>query len=102
MYITKADLKKYGSTQGCAACAAIKGGINRSGILHNQECRARIEKAMQEDPGDQGRLKEQEEKETEKLARELEEGDKKARKAAEEAERKKERARSSARPRGRV
>ena len=49
MYIRKADLIKYGFTPGCKGCISSNRG--ESGVLHNKECRTRIEaRIQQEDP----------------------------------------------------
>ena len=45
--IRKADLEKYGYTVGCPGCrAANRGG---TAINHNEECRQRITKKLEED-----------------------------------------------------
>ena len=46
MYIQRKDIARYGATAGCEGCkAAVRGGEARN---HTEECRRRIEKAMQE------------------------------------------------------
>ena len=51
IYITRADMSrdKYGPTPGCKGCEAINRGLHGQ---HDERCRARIEKVIQEkDPG---------------------------------------------------
>ena len=66
-YLTKRDLLTYGYTQGCPACAAISGGFSRSGVVHSDECRKRLEEKLRNDPEGNKRLKRTEEKEIERL-----------------------------------
>ena len=42
-YITTRDLERYGYTQGCPACDAIRARMDRIGILHSPRCRERVE-----------------------------------------------------------
>ena len=56
VYLTKAILNKYGMTDGCVGCT--NAAIGGTGIAHSEECRKRIEKAMQEDHEDREKLKE--------------------------------------------
>ena len=49
-YITTRDLEKYGFTEGCPACDAIRAKTPRAGISHAPGCRERIEKAVSSDP----------------------------------------------------
>ena len=50
-YILRADLAKYGFSENCRACDEIrKGRVRTGGILHNPECRKRIEERMSADP----------------------------------------------------
>ena len=44
--INPADLKQFGYTVGCQGCEAVEIGGQRRG--HNEECRSRIEKALEE------------------------------------------------------
>ena len=54
-YVLKPDIRKYGYTAGCAGCDAIRAGAKRS-VVHNPECRLRIEGRMMEDPKGRARL----------------------------------------------
>ena len=53
MYIRAGvELKKYGYTEGCPACKIMQQGARHSqrrGLNHSEECRTRIEAAMEED-----------------------------------------------------
>ena len=75
-YLTKSDFAKYGYTKGCSACAAIAGGIGRTGIPHSEECRKRVEEKLKDDPKGKERLSATEEKEMEKIAKEIEKNEK--------------------------
>ena len=48
VYITPADLDKYGYTKGCRRCQLMREGKSAHGVRHEQRCRERIEKAMKE------------------------------------------------------
>eukprot|EP00435_Cladocopium_sp_Y103_P027107 s1055_g6.t1 len=50
LYITQKNLEKYGYTAGCPACASAQSGKRRPGTAHTAECRARLEKAVSDDP----------------------------------------------------
>ena len=49
------ELMKYGYTAGCAGCIAAVGGLDSRG--HTDECRRRIEAAMEADTADEGRVR---------------------------------------------
>ena len=46
LYITRQDIKDYKPSIGCRGCEAVNRG--KSGIPHNERCRRRIEREMQE------------------------------------------------------
>ena len=48
--ITAKEIRKYGSTPGCPACAQLAAG-RPAKKGHNETCRRRIEQAMMDDPG---------------------------------------------------
>ena len=48
VYITKAILEKCGMTDGCMGCVASATG--HTAVVHNEECRQRIEGEMKRDP----------------------------------------------------
>ena len=53
LHVSRKAIAKYGATEGCAACTAIKRLGHRKGKLnhnHNEECRQRIIRLMTEDP----------------------------------------------------
>eukprot|EP00435_Cladocopium_sp_Y103_P040755 s116_g11.t1 len=50
LYIIQKNLEKYGYTAGCPACASALSGKRRPGTAHTAECRARLEKAVSDDP----------------------------------------------------
>ena len=56
VYLTKAILDKYGMTDGCPGCVATF--LGGTGLAHNEECRIRIEKRMQEDPDQRDKVRE--------------------------------------------
>ena len=58
--ITKQLLQKYGYTPGCKGCDAALGG--RDARAHDEECRERIEAAMEEDPEDNRRIRQRDER----------------------------------------
>ena len=69
-YILRADLAKYGFSENCRACEEVrKGRVRTGGVLHNPECRKRIEERMSSDPEAVERLDKSHERQTEKLAR---------------------------------
>ena len=69
--ITKEDVLKFGLAQGCPGCiAANRGG---TAINHNEECRARIEKALR-DAGSK-KMKDVDRRMDEALAKQLEKED---------------------------
>ncbi|CAK9097534.1 Retrovirus-related Pol polyprotein from transposon TNT 1-94 [Includes: Protease [Durusdinium trenchii] len=82
LYIRQADLEFHGYTGGYDACAAIREGRNRSGILHSEHCRKRVIEAL--GTTDVGRLRLEREKEKEELyiAKVIEEDDKKRKQEA--------------------
>ena len=56
VYITRATLSKFGMTDGCLGCTAS--AMGGTGHPHSEACRARIERAMREDPDQRLKLKE--------------------------------------------
>ena len=64
MQIRDRILKKYGYTEGCEGCSYKSAGL-RDQRGHNEACRQRIEKAMEEDEDDK-RIRERERKRKEK------------------------------------
>ena len=56
VYIRQEDLDTYGYTANCRRCRLMREGATGRGINHRPECRARIEKAMEE--ADDPRLRE--------------------------------------------
>ena len=78
-YLTKKDLQTHGYTKGCPACGAISGGFDRSGVVHNDECRKRLEGKLKEDPVGNERIQKTEQKANERIAEELERSDKRDR-----------------------
>ena len=56
VYITRATLARHGLTDGCVGCTSTF--LGRQALPHSETCRARIERAMREDPADRMRLKE--------------------------------------------
>ena len=60
--ITRKVLEKYDYTSGCAGCEATLEGRQWGGRDHTAECRARIERAMAEDPVDLRRILERDER----------------------------------------
>ena len=81
-YFTKSDFAKYGYTKGCPACAAIAGGIDRTGIPHSEVCRKRVEGKLKDDPKGKERLSATEEKEMERIAKEIEKKEKEKEKSS--------------------
>ena len=75
-YITARDLEKYGYTDGCPACDAIRAKMPRAGISHALGCRERIEKAVSSDPNRNSRFLRNEEKITTAVAQTVEQHDK--------------------------
>ena len=60
MYVRKADVEKYGNTSGCNGCTAALTGErwpNGRTIPHNNECRQRMGKLMENDEAGKSRLK---------------------------------------------
>ena len=51
VYITRADLERWGFTAGCRRCTLVRQGHRAQGIHHTRECRIRIEQALR-DAGD--------------------------------------------------
>ena len=49
------DFKKYGYTQGCRGCAWIEDGIGAR-VAHNEKCRDRMEKLLEEDEAGKHRI----------------------------------------------
>ena len=63
MRISKADLDVYGYDSSCQQCKyVIQWGRSRPGGKHSRECRARLMRAMADDPRGQERLKANEER----------------------------------------
>ena len=58
MYITQADVERYGGTEGCKACFAIHMKGNADGETHTTECRNRIMEMMKGDEVGQAKLDE--------------------------------------------
>ena len=56
MYVRKREIERYGETQGCPGCAAIKKG---KVATHSDTCRDRVKTAMLEDEEGRKRLKEE-------------------------------------------
>ena len=50
LYITQKNLEKFGYTAGCPACDSAQKGKRKPGSAHSAACRARLEKAVSEDP----------------------------------------------------
>jgi hypothetical protein len=75
VYITKKNLKEHGYTAGCPACDSTKAGHRGSGVAHTEECRTRLEAALQADPQQSARRERAEEKVNEWLAKKVEEND---------------------------
>ena len=84
-YITTRDLEKYGYTDGCPACDAVRAKTPRAGISHAIGCRERIEKAVSSDPNRNSRYLRNEERITTAVAKTMERDDKR-RSAAESGE----------------
>ena len=74
----KHELKDYGYTPGCSACEDTAAGKRKGGTLHSEECRARINKRIEEDQDKavQERAKEKRRKEDKKIAEMMEKADK--------------------------
>ena len=51
VYITRADLERWGFTAGCRRCTLVRQGHRAQGIHHTRGCRIRIEQALR-DAGD--------------------------------------------------
>ena len=51
-YVTRADIDKFGETDGCPGCASIR-TYGRTTVAHNDACRERVEKLLKE--SDEGR-----------------------------------------------
>jgi len=56
MYVLKADIERYGATDGCPGCAALAGDGGVVDTTHNDTCRERILKLMESDESRRGRL----------------------------------------------
>lgn len=84
LYIRQADLELHGCTGGCEACAAIREGRSRSGILHSEHCRKRLVEALKATSAGQLRLEREREKEELYIAKVIEEDDKKRKQDADE------------------
>ena len=48
-YVAKRDLERSSYTSGCPACTELAVGARVAKVAHNDECRSRIERAMEED-----------------------------------------------------
>ena len=72
-YIVRADLEAHGFTAGCPACDDTRAGNpRRGGVVHTDACRARIEKALAQDPERRGRLEATEQRFLERVAADIE------------------------------
>ena len=65
MYVRKADVEKYGATEGCNGCAGVLTGEkwpNGKTIPHTNGCRDRMRKLMEDDDEGKERLKDDEQR----------------------------------------
>ena len=55
MYVTSADVKKYGGSEGCQACTQVY-TFGRTNVTHSDACRRRIQELMKGDDVGRARL----------------------------------------------
>ena len=55
MYVTSADVRKYGGSEGCQACTQVY-TWRRTNVLHSDACRRRIQELMKGDDVGRARL----------------------------------------------
>ena len=75
LMIRKEDVHRYGATEGCRTCRGIERGVDEVGGSHSEECRARIEKQIREDPTQAHRIRAADARRDEFMAREVERGE---------------------------
>ena len=82
-YITRANLEKHGYTLNCQACDAQRAGRSQAGIVHNSECRRRLEELIATDPKGRERLERSRDKQTEAVSEQIrkQEGEAEAKRA---------------------
>jgi len=56
VYLRQEDFDQYGFTAGCKACSYLRSGIDRQGVPHSEDCRARIVQRLQETERGQQRI----------------------------------------------
>ena len=56
VYLRQDDFDQYGYTAGCKACSYLRTGLDRQGVPHSEECRARIVQRLQETERGQQRI----------------------------------------------
>ena len=83
VYLTKSLLGKYGMTDGCVGCTNAT--IGNTGVVHSEECRKRIEKAMRQDAGDRERVREAHKRRTDFVNKHMPERSEKESRMTEEA-----------------
>ena len=55
MYVTSADVRKYGGSEGCQACTQVY-RFGRTNVSHSDACRRRIQELMKGDDVGRARL----------------------------------------------
>ena len=75
IYIARNTLEKFGYTAGCPACDHTRLGTRGPGIAHTDQCRGRIEEAMQADPAEAERQAKADERATEWIAKRVDESE---------------------------
>ena len=56
VYLRQDDFDQYGYTAGCKACSYLRTGLDRQGVPHSEECRARVVQRLQETERGQQRI----------------------------------------------